>query len=236
MQELPTEKSEDLILLKERIKYLESESKFLKDIFNKQKLIDKQLENNTELVYHKSYHVPLQYVKVASGTVNGSRPPTDNKYRPVDNNRSNSLLVKSTENKNSNNAEDHGVIKSSSKKGITIVGDSIIKHVNEREVSRDDSIKIRCHPGATTDDIIDYVRPTARKKPDTIIIHTNTNDIQNEINTFQKSRKVLTTTLTLKYKSLSQVSFTVVIKISRKKLKKSTESWRIYIRVKELSS
>ena len=65
MQELPTEKSEDLILLKERIKYLESESKFLKDNFNKQKLIDKQLENNNELVYHKSYHVPLQYVKVA---------------------------------------------------------------------------------------------------------------------------------------------------------------------------
>ena len=108
--------------------------------------------------------------------------------------------------------------------------------MNEREVSRDDSIKIRCHPGATTDDITDYDRPTARKKPDMIIIHTNTNDIQNEINTFQKSRKVFTTTLTLKYKSLSQVSFTVVIKISRKKLKKSTESWRIYIRVKELSS
>ena len=65
VQELPTEKSEDLILLKERIKYLESESKFLKDIFNKQNLIDKLLENNNELVYHKSYHVPLQYVKVA---------------------------------------------------------------------------------------------------------------------------------------------------------------------------
>ena len=35
MQELSTEKSEDLILLRERIKYLESENKFLKDdIFN----------------------------------------------------------------------------------------------------------------------------------------------------------------------------------------------------------
>ena len=45
MQELSTEKSEDLILLRERVKYLESENKFLKDdIFNKQKLIDKLLE------------------------------------------------------------------------------------------------------------------------------------------------------------------------------------------------
>ena len=59
------------------------------------------------------------------------------------------------------------------------VGDSMIKHVNGREVSRDNLVKIRFHPGATTDDFIDYVRPTARKKPDIIIIHTGTNDIQN---------------------------------------------------------
>ena len=58
-----------------------------------------------------------------------------------------------------------------------IVGDSMIKHLNGREFSRDDSVKIRCHPGATTDDIIDYVRPTARKKPDMTIFHIGTNDI-----------------------------------------------------------
>ena len=39
----------------------------------------------------------------------------------------------------------------------------MIKLVNGREVSRDDSVKIGCHPGATTYDIIDYVRPTAQK-------------------------------------------------------------------------
>ena len=50
VQELSNEKSEDLILLRERVKYLESENKFLKDdIFNKQKLIDKSLENNNKL-------------------------------------------------------------------------------------------------------------------------------------------------------------------------------------------
>ena len=42
----------------------------------------------------------------------------------------------------------------------------MIKNVNGREVSGDDSVKTRCHLGATTDDIIDYVRPTVRKKPD----------------------------------------------------------------------
>ena len=37
--------------------------------------------------------------------------------------------------------------------------------MNGREISRSSSVKIRSHPGATTEDLIDYVRPTARKKP-----------------------------------------------------------------------
>ena len=61
------------------------------------------------------------------------------------------------------------------------------------EVSRDDSVKIRCHAVAARDDIIDYVRPTARKKPDMIIIQIATNDIENEINTLQNLRKVIIT-------------------------------------------
>ena len=115
------------------------------------------------------------------------------------------------ENKNSNNKENHGVIKSTSKKEIMIVGDSMIKNVNRREVSRDDPVKIRCHLGATTDDIIDYVRPTARKKPDMIIIHTGTNDIQNKVNTLQKVRKVITTIKEVDVKNEIQIAFSSVI-------------------------
>ena len=57
----------------------------------------------------------------------------------------------------------------------------MIKYVNGGEVSRNDS----------TDDFIDYVRPTARKKPNLIIIHSGTNDIQNNVNTLQKIKKVI---------------------------------------------
>ena len=74
------------------------------------------------------------------------------------------------ENKNLNYEEYHGVIKSSSEKEIMIVGDSMIKHVKGREVSRDDLVKIRCHSGAATDDTTDYVRPAAGKKPDMILM------------------------------------------------------------------
>ena len=141
------------------------------------------------------------------------------------------------ENENSINKD--GFRNSPPKKETMIFGDSMIKHVNGGEVSTNDSVKIGCHLGATTDEIIDYVRPTALKKTDMIIIHTGTNDIQNIVNILQKVRKFITTIksmLTMKYKLLFQVSFTVMIKISRKKLKKSTESCRIYARVKGLSS
>ena len=69
------------------------------------------------------------------------------------------------------------------KKEVFIIGDSMIKYVNGQEVSRNNPVKMRSHPGATTDDFIDYVRPTVRKKSNLIIIHTGTNDIQNNINT-----------------------------------------------------
>ena len=53
----------------------------------------------------------------------------------------------------------------------------MIKYVNGRETSRDDSVKVRSHPAATTDDFIDYVRPTVHKKLNLIILHSRTNDI-----------------------------------------------------------
>ena len=79
VQELSIEKSKDLMLLRERVKYLESENKFLKDdIFNKQKLIDKLLETNNKLVDFRSRHVPVQYIQGSqSGSVNGSRSSND---------------------------------------------------------------------------------------------------------------------------------------------------------------
>ena len=66
---------------------------FLKgDVSNKQKPIDKLLENNNKLVAHQYHHVSVQYIQGSqSDPVNGSRSPNDRKYKPVDNN---SLHVK----------------------------------------------------------------------------------------------------------------------------------------------
>ena len=68
-----------------------------------------------------------------------------------------------------------------------------------------------------------------------ITIHTGTNDIKNKVNTLQKVRKVITTIKEIDVNNeiqifkLFQVSFTAMIRTSRKKVKKSTESWRICV-------
>ena len=47
---------------------------------------------------------------------------------------------------------------------VYILGDSTIKHVNGRNVSVYMKAKVRSHPGATTEDLTDYVKPMAHKK------------------------------------------------------------------------
>ena len=77
------------------------------------------------------------------------------------------------------------------KKEVFIIGDSIIKYVNGREVSGNNSLKVRSHHGATIGNFIDYIPSMLQKKYNFIILHARTNDIQNNINNLQKVRKVI---------------------------------------------
>ena len=76
-------------------------------------------------------------------------------------------------------------------KKVFIVGDSMIKNITGTGISRTNTIKVRPHPGATAVDICDYIKPELRHKPDVIIIHCGTNDIENEINTVKKIKKLV---------------------------------------------
>ena len=111
----------------------------------------------------------------------------------------------------------------------------MIKNINERKVSRDDSVEIRCHPGTTTDDIIDYVRPTARKKPDMIITNTGTDDLKNKVNTLHKVRKVITNIKEIDVNKEVQTAFSGAIdrndQYFDEEIKKIKRSCRTYVRV-----
>ena len=49
---------------------------------------------------------------------------------------------------------------------------------------------MRPHPGATTIDIYNYIKPELRQTPDVVIVHCGTNDIPNNINTVKKIKKL----------------------------------------------
>ena len=68
------------------------------------------------------------------------------------------------------------------KEYIEIVGDSMLNGFEERGLCKNHHVKVKKHPGATSTDIIDHVKPVLRKKPDKIIIHAGTNDITTKIN------------------------------------------------------
>ena len=49
---------------------------------------------------------------------------------------------------------------------------------------------MRPHPGATTADVIDYLKLELQHKPDIIILHCRTNDITNDVNTVKNMKKL----------------------------------------------
>ena len=74
-------------------------------------------------------------------------------------------------------------------KKVFIIGGSMIKNITGTGISRTNTVKMRPHPGATTVDICNYIKPELRHKPDVIIIHCGTNDIEDEINVVKKDQE-----------------------------------------------
>ena len=79
------------------------------------------------------------------------------------------------------------------KNSVIIVGDSIVKHLTGPGISKKNHIKIKTNPGATTEDTIDHIKPSIKRKPDSLPAHPGTNDPTNGINTMTKIRKVVAT-------------------------------------------
>ena len=78
-----------------------------------------------------------------------------------------------------------------SRRQIFIIDDSMVKHINGPGISKNDQVQVKTHLGATTDDIIDYIKPTIRQKPDIVIVHSGTNDLTKNVNTMNRVCKVV---------------------------------------------
>ena len=81
---------------------------------------------------------------------------------------------------------------STSRKKVTLVGDSMTKFVHREELSsKQSSVNVLIHPGSTTADMVDCIKPIVRRKPDALVIHTGTNDMTSGVNTLKYVRKLL---------------------------------------------
>ena len=73
------------------------------------------------------------------------------------------------------------------KKITCILGDSIIKGINGYKMTKsldynqNKRVILKSFPGATTEDMYEYVKPTMKKKPDNIILHVGTNDLSRNV-------------------------------------------------------
>ena len=77
------------------------------------------------------------------------------------------------------------------RKKIIIIGDSILSSLGKLGLQRNHNVRVRAHPGATSRDIIDHIKPAARKQPDCIIIHAESNDLTNGVNTIQNLKMAI---------------------------------------------
>ena len=199
-----SDEKEEICGLKQKVENKEVENNFLINVVaSKQNLIGSLLEHNSNLLNHQCCRVIQDTQSNVQSGINTA--VTDNHHsnhevntitnektsKQATSHKKNDKTTVHKDNDDSNLIKRQSTKSSVVKKEVLIIGDSMIKYVNGRGVSRNDSVKVRSYLGATTDDFIDYVRPTVRKKPNLIIIHSGTNDIQNNVNTLQKIRKVI---------------------------------------------
>ncbi len=63
-----------------------------------------------------------------------------------------------------------------------ILGDSMLNGINEVGLRKDHFVQVRSEPGATSEDMVEYVLPRARARPDLLILHVGTNDLTKKSN------------------------------------------------------
>ena len=87
-----------------------------------------------------------------------------------------------------------------------------LKHVNGRNVWNSTIVKVRYHPGATTEDLIDYVKSIAYKKLKILFIHSGTHDLPNDMDTIKKLKKKMVQSINeLEFSEEIQIDFSGII-------------------------
>ena len=66
----------------------------------------------------------------------------------------------------------------------------MLNNINSRGLSKSNKVSVSNFPGATSEDILDEIEDTLKTHPDTLIVHTGTNDLTKNINTLRSVKKL----------------------------------------------
>ena len=199
--------------LQSKIDILEAENKLLKEsCSNKQNLLEAVLEHNSVLIMEKAKHVvqpnekqvSLNKSTCGSQSHMGVNPnPTKKSLNIQKLSTMSEIIAKKPQTDRSNNDA------KANKDAIIILGGSMIKHVNGRNISRSHTVKVCSNPGASSHDLMDYVKPAMRKKRKVLVIQTGTKDIQQEMNTMKMVNQLFTVMKEIDLKKKLKLSFLV---------------------------
>ena len=115
---------------------------------------------------------------------NASHNNKNNLQKDDDNNGNNS---KSTDDKTSS----QGNGERNDKRKVVVTGDSLLNGINERGISKPHKVNVHNFPGGTSETILEELDTLVASKPDCIIIHAGTNDLNNGINSLNSVKKIV---------------------------------------------
>ena len=75
------------------------------------------------------------------------------------------------------------------KKAIVIGNSMMVNNINERGLSKSNKVLVKKFPGTTSEKILEEMNEIIKEKPDSIIIHAETNDLSKNINLLNSAKK-----------------------------------------------
>ena len=203
----PCENEEKIVIerLKTHITSYKTENEFLKEeMKSKQNILDEILHQNSQL---------LKFDRYFNDTTNKKENIREGKeYHSKLNHQQKKQLLKERTVLSKESQKSENKMHGKDQKKVFIVGDSTIKNITGTGISRENVVKMRPHPGATTINICDYIKPELRQKPDVVIVHCGTNDIPNNINTVKKIKKFVKEIEENNQENIPQVVISSIIK------------------------
>lgn len=184
----------------EYLNHLKKEIDFLrKQIENKDDLIYSLVNENSELSHqNKKKDTPCDIFLHPKNPVKAIKRDQIEKNPITFNNRYDGLLIEENTNEQNNDIftplQNDNVTKRKSrgnktqnrndnvnKQVVAVIGDSMIKHVKGYKLSnKDKKVVVKTFPGAKTNCMQHYLKPTLEQKPDMLILHCGTNDLKSK--------------------------------------------------------